>query len=172
MVRNKLYYEINMSMKYIMILSLLFIPIYAYAQDITINDQEFRLSPALTNGVIRSIELNQELTSLMIDVEMDDEGMLEITIPRDMLDSKKRLGTSDEDAEFIVLIDGDIAIFDEISTNDEARILSINVPDKAEMIEIIGTNAIPEFPLAIIVLVSSIASLLVVRSIYGGKNVI
>ncbi|GIU71703.1 MAG: hypothetical protein KatS3mg003_1182 [Candidatus Nitrosocaldaceae archaeon] len=160
-------------MKYI-ILSLLLIPIYAYAQDTTINynGYEFVLSSSLSNGDIVSMELKPELTSLIINVDMDDDGILEISIPREMLDSKKRLGMSSEDNEFIVLIDGDYAIFEEIGNDEINRTLSIKVPSNAEMIEIIGTNAIPEFPLAIIVLVSSITLFLVVRSIYGGKNVI
>jgi predicted secreted protein with PEFG-CTERM motif len=82
-------------------------------------------------------------------------------IPRDILDS-----TSDEgDSDFIVLVDGEEADFEEIDSDDATRTLEIMIPDGSTEIEIIGTFAVPEFgTMAAIILAVAIVSIIAVSA--------
>ena len=91
-------------------------------------------------------------------------GQFTIDIPRDVLDSK----SGKDDVPFTVLLNGKPYSYDEADPkSDQVRRLQFEVPipisGNRDTIEIVGTNVIPEFgTLAIMILVASIASILVV----------
>jgi len=58
-------------------------------------------------------------------------------------------------------VDGEEASFTEEVTED-SRILSIKFPDETTWIEVYGTQSIPEFPIAALILVASIAVTLII----------
>lgn len=121
----------------------------------------FNVKASLSNGSIRSIEVDPDFTSLIIFVSSSstEDGMLEITMPRQLIDSK----INGDDDEFIVLVDGDDSEFEETSTTSTERTLSIPVPAGTEEIEIIGTQVIPEFGIvALLVLAASVGAILLV----------
>jgi YVTN family beta-propeller protein len=108
---------------------------------------------------IRSAYLDIDNKKLSLSVVTLDGGQADITIPRYMIDSKQD-GT---DSSFQVLIDGKPVKFDEAGTTDSQRTISLFVPKGTLEIDVVGTNAIPEFgPLAAIVMVSSIVIGLVI----------
>ncbi|WP_394352550.1 fibronectin type III domain-containing protein [Candidatus Nitrosotalea sp. FS] len=100
----------------------------------------------ITGGQILGIGVNPGTFSLNINLKSDNPGTVSVTIPRDMVDSKKRDGTDDT---FIVTSNGMISEFNETKTG-AYRILSISFPAHTDKISIYGTTAVPEFPIALI----------------------
>jgi predicted secreted protein with PEFG-CTERM motif len=115
-----------------------------------------------TDGVdVRSATVSSELSSITLKVGADADGLVTLVIPRDVMDSTSDGGDSD----FIVLVDGEEADFEEIETDDSARTLEIVVPEGATQVEIIGTFAVPEFGMmAAIILAVAIVSIIAVSA--------
>lgn len=91
-----------------------------------------------TQGVIiNNIQPDFDFISLIIDVDVTGSpGILEITFERDFFDSLYQ-GIDDD---FIVIVDADEAVFNEIDTNLESRTLRIELPNGTDEVEIIGTE--------------------------------
>jgi hypothetical protein len=87
-----------------------------------------------------------------------DDGKLTITLPRPLIDART---DDDEDDEFFVLADGEEAEFTEKVTSD-SRTLSVSFPEGTTYIEVYGTQSVPEFPIAALILVASIAVTLMI----------
>lgn len=100
----------------------------------------------IIGGQILGIGVNPGTFSLNINLKSDNPGTISVTIPRDMVDAKKRDGTDDT---FIVTSDGMISEFNETKTGSY-RMLSIAFPTHTDKISIYGTTAVPEFPIALI----------------------
>lgn len=100
----------------------------------------------ITGGQILGIGVNPGTFSLNINMKTNNPGTISVTIPRDMVDAKKRDGTDDT---FIVTRDGTISEFNETKTGSY-RMLSISFPVNTDKISIYGTTAVPEFPIALI----------------------
>lgn len=81
---------------------------------------------------------------LTIDVDTLDGGDLAIQIPRAMLDAKSGDGV---DSRFQLLIDGRQIEYEEALSSDDAREITVFVPQGSQKLEVIGTTAIPEFAL-------------------------
>ena len=125
--------------------------------------------PFTRTGKITSVEsfLDTKSKSLVLTLRgATNYDPLVIDLPRYILDSKS--GTSD--SSFVVLVDGKQIEYEELFTTEDNRKISIAVPPSLEsQIEIIGTQVIPEFgPVAILVLISAIAAVLVLNT----KNII
>lgn len=68
--------------------------------------------------------------------------------PRELIDAKK----NDKDDQFIVLVDGQKAEFNEVAANQTERTLRIDVLAQTKKVEIIGTHVIPEFPVNVMMI--------------------
>lgn len=99
------------------------------------DEQVFDLEYSITNGKIIKISRDPVIKTLIITLSASGDGLLTITIPRQLLDAKKGI----DDDEFFVMCDGEEITFNEIKTNNQ-RILTIEFPKDAEEIEIIGTE--------------------------------
>ncbi|MBI3253806.1 MAG: hypothetical protein HYZ56_03730 [Nitrosopumilales archaeon] len=125
--------------------------------------------PFTRTGKITSVEsfLDTKSKSLVLTLRgATNYDPLVIDLPRYILDSKS--GTSD--SSFVVIVDGNQIEYEELFTTEDNRKISIAVPPSLEsQIDIIGTQVIPEFgPVAILVLISAIAAVLVLNT----KNII
>ena len=121
-----------------------------------VEDSEIMLNYNMTVGSIHDIYPGTE--SLIIKMNTTEQGMLSITLPRDIIDA--RLG--DMDDSFYVLVDEEEVDFDEIATSAE-RTISVEFAENTDEIEIIGTFVIPEFELvALFVLLVGIISVVAV----------
>ena len=116
----------------------------------------------LSNIIVEEIEVDSNFTSIIISVQTDEaeDGELMLTLPRDLIDSK----LNGDDDEFIIIVDGQEADYQELSTNDKERELTIPVFAGAEEIEIIGTQVVPEFPIAVMAIMGLIVATTVVMS--------
>jgi len=97
----------------------------------------------IENGNIESIFLDPDFLQLIITMNTSDDGSIELTIPRAVLDAK--FDTADD--ILFVLVDGFETNYIEISTTSESRILAIPFFGGDSIIEIIGTEALNPFVL-------------------------
>ena len=128
----------------------------------------FDVPYTMKGGVISSVELVKRNLSLQIEFLAQTDGVLNINLSRDNIDSISNEG---QDIDFIVLIyekDSEIPIqteYKEIQTDDEYRGISIPIKSGDEKIEIVGTHVVPEFgTIAMIVLAVAIVAIIAVSA--------
>ena len=122
----------------------------------------------LKGGTVSSMKLDQENISLMISISTNTDGNLNISLPRDNIDSKTNDG---QDIDYIVLIfqqDSSIPIqtnYTELETSDGFRAINIPIKNGDKIIQIIGTHVIPEFgAIAAVILAVAIISIIAVSA--------
>jgi len=92
----------------------------------------------IIGGTVLSVSIDTGFVELIVDIESFDDGTLQITIPRPLLDAK----FEESDDDFFVIVDGFEADFIEISSNTQSRTLLISFFLGERQIEILGTHAI------------------------------
>jgi len=114
---------------------------------------------SLSNGSVESVEIDPAFQSLIITVQTElTNGKLEITLDRALIDAK----SDGNDEEFIVFVDGDEGFYEETASTPKERTLEIVVPNGTTEIEIVGTQAIPEFPMAMLIIATVFTSMIAV----------
>ena len=128
----------------------------------------FDVPYTMKGGVVTSMELNKKDLSLEINILTESDGILDINLSRESIDSLSNAG---QDIDFIVSIyekDSDIPTqtdYIKIKADDSHRAMSIPVKDGDETIRIIGTHVVPEFgTIAMIVLAVAIVSIIAVSA--------
>ncbi len=102
--------------------------------------------------------VDSDIFALIVILETEDDGFITLELPRESIDAKK---SDNLDDTFIILIDGVEVPYQEITTNSEARTISIDFEEGDSDIEIIGTFVVPEFgSIVMIVLVVGIISII------------
>lgn len=126
---------------------------------------EFNVDYDITDGGnVINVTPNSEASSVTVELEATEQGILTIILPRDVMDAKI---SDNEDDDFFVLIDGEEVVFEETKT-DTNRTLAIEFSAGAEEVEIIGTFVVPEFgTIAMMILVVSIISIVAVSARSG-----
>ncbi len=104
--------------------------------------------------------LNTETKTLTLNINGNNAQTLSLDIDRNLLNAKSSDG---EDAEFIVMINGEPADFTESESSiGGQRTLTLSFGAGGTTIEIIGTSVIPEFgSIAVLILVVSIITVVV-----------
>jgi predicted secreted protein with PEFG-CTERM motif len=121
---------------------------------------EFRADYDIIGGNVVNVTPDTETNSVIIELDSSEQGMLTITLPREVMDAK----FNDEDDEFFVLVDGEETDITETKT-DTDRTLIIEFPAGTEEIEIIGTFVVPEFgTITAMILAVTIISTIVVSA--------
>jgi predicted secreted protein with PEFG-CTERM motif len=128
----------------------------------------FDIPYTMKGGNISLITLNQKNLSLLIDISTESDGVLDLKLLRNNIDSFSNNGV---DIDFIVLIyenGSEIPIqtqYKQIETNDSFRAISIPIKEGDGKIEIVGTHVVPEFgTIAMIVLAVAIVSIIAVSA--------
>ena len=97
----------------------------------------------MQGGSVQGMYTDPQEATLIIDIDAVEDGMLAITLPRDLIDSQTVDG---DDSWFFVLVDGEEVAHEETAADDDSRTLVVEFTAGAEKIEVIGTSvAIPEF---------------------------
>jgi len=105
--------------------------------------------------------LDTQSKILTLNIRGTDVAFITLDIPRYILDSK----TDSFDSDFVVLVNGEEANFNENPTSDDKRSLTIMFPPGDSEIEILGTSVIPEFgSIAALILGVAIVSIIVVSA--------
>ena len=128
---------------------------------IAVTGTDFMVSYKITGGKLVSITPDVDSHSLIIAMTASQDGSLEITLPRALIDAKM----GDQDDTFFVLVDDEEVDSEETATSSTDRTLTIPFSAGSEQIEIIGTFVIPEFgTIAVMVLAVAIISIIAVSA--------
>jgi predicted secreted protein with PEFG-CTERM motif len=127
---------------------------------IAVTGTDFMVSYKITGGKLVSITPDVDSHSLIIAMTASQDGSLEITLPRALIDAKM----GDQDDAFFVLVDDEEVDFEETAASTD-RTLTIPFSAGSEQIEIIGTFVIPEFgTIAVMILAVAIISIIAVSA--------
>ena len=111
------------------------------------DDSSFDVPYTTTGMTITEIESDTESMSLIFSVDVHDlNGTLNVVLDRSFFDSVYNKIYTD----FIILADGDYALFEETEINSNTRTLSITVPSGTEDIEIIGSILDDSLPIILV----------------------
>ena len=125
----------------------------------TVGEDEVGIRYDSGTNTIVAMAANLDSKSLVIEVDVANDGEIVIALPRHLIDAKNADGT---DAAYIVLVDGEETWVTEVA-GEAARTLTIPVSAGAQEIEIFGTFIVPEFgTIAILILAAAIVSIIVV----------
>ena len=127
-----------------LILSLLLIPLssqFSYGEIGIISVDSFDVDYDIENGNIESIFLDPDFVELIIMMNTNADGTMEITIPRALLDAK----FESTDDVFFILVDGFETDYVEIEPTSSSRTLIIPFFNDDSIIDIIGTDALNPF---------------------------
>ncbi len=100
--------------------------------------EQYTVDYEIDGGEVLLIELDSDFIELIIDFDSTDDGILEISIPRELLDAK----FDNEDDVFFVLVDGFLTEYLELTNGDDSRTILIPFFSGDSQIEIIGTDAL------------------------------
>jgi len=106
------------------------------------NGGTFDIKYTIQGGKVKDMILEPDNFTLLILIESPDEGTISLKLPRESIDAEKPNG---QDETFIILIDNIQFPYEEIETDLQTRLITINFEEGDSEIEIIGTFVIPEF---------------------------
>lgn len=102
------------------------------------------------HGTITDAFITKESPSLTMITDSETGGPIELTLPRDLIDS---LMIDGNDSPFIVYVDDLEISSQEIHKNDLTRTVAFELPaGKGIKVDIVGTYVVPEFPVGYMVL--------------------
>ena len=107
--------------------------------EIKTENDTMKIEYEITSGSVNSFTSDTNTTSLMIDITVSEDGSLNVTLPRNIIDSTYE----EQDDIFYILIDGEEVMHTETVTEDY-RTLTIPITKGSRQIEIIGTETINE----------------------------
>ena len=131
------------------------------------NSGTFDVGYTIRGGEVKTIEMNLERYSILVQTSMDTNGNIILKLPRESFDAQNN-GT---DETFIVLISKENTstenfvnvTYEEVGTSSEYRTISIQLEEDDKWVEVIGTYVIPEFgSIVIIILVVAISSTILI----------
>ena len=128
----------------------------------------FDVPYTMKGGIVTNMVLNQKDLSLEIDIFTESDGVLDISLSRENIDSLSNVG---QDIDFIVIMyekDSDGVTqtdYTKIKADGSHRAISIPIKNGDVKIGIIGTHVVPEFgTIAMIVLAVAIVSIIAVSA--------
>ncbi|MFB5628726.1 MAG: PEFG-CTERM sorting domain-containing protein [Nitrosarchaeum sp.] len=136
------------------------------------NDRVYCIPYQITSGQVASTKgkLNSDTKTMTLDMKGQSIESVVFTIPRSILDSKSSSGV---DSVFVVTTNGKMVEYIELDGDSKTRRIQLDYPASGKAsFEIIGTHIIPEFgSLALLVLVGSIVSILVISKSFSNRLV-
>ena len=103
----------------------------------------FDVKYSIRGGIIKNMYIDNKHFALIVQIEpIDDEGIITLDLPREVIGAEKQDGKDDI---FIILIDGMEVGYQESLVHPDSRVITINFEEGDSDIEIIGTYVVPEF---------------------------
>lgn len=100
--------------------------------------ENYQVEYDIDGGTIVYMDMDTDFLELIVGIDSSDDGLLELTIPRDLLDSKFDI----DDDIFFVIVDGFETEYIELENEEQSRTLLIPFFWGDSQIEIIGTDAL------------------------------
>lgn len=113
-------------------------PLDAHAASGTIEVEGFYVDYDIEGGFVKEVFLDPDFVELIVSMESTSGGVLELTIPRALLDAK----FEENDDIFFVIVDGFETDYLETATTEESRTLAIPFFSGDSKIEVIGTKSL------------------------------
>ncbi|MGI0027861.1 MAG: PEFG-CTERM sorting domain-containing protein, partial [Nitrosopumilaceae archaeon] len=130
----------------------------------TLNDEVYCIPYSINGGTVLSGTLNAASKTLTVNIQANDDGQITLNIPRSVLDSKN----GNNDQSFVVLLDGREQYTDTETSTSDTRTVTVPFTEGSEMVEIVGTQIVPEFgTIAALVLAIAIISIIAVSAKTG-----
>ena len=127
---------------------------------IIVNGTSYIVPHNIEGGKILDISIDAGLKEMKIMLQPSGNGNFTIDLPRILIDAKE----NGSDTHYVVLANKHGADFKELVTYDY-RELTISFTNNTDIIEIIGTQVVPEFgPLSYVVLMISIISIIAIAA--------
>lgn len=127
--------------------------------------EEFQVEIA-SNSTVDSVKLDQEakMVTFRVDGETGTRGVTQVTVPKAMLSG-----------EMMVMIDGQVVSPESndvivISDTSAETTFEINYSHSEHNVAITGTNVVPEFPLATLVMAGAVGSIITALAIVKKKG--
>jgi len=115
-------------------------PHFSYG-DNTVTVESFSVDYTIENGIVDTIFLDPDFISLILTMDTTSDGLIEITIPRLLLDAK----FDTEDDIFFILVDGFETDYVEVDPTFDSRTIIIPFFAGDSVIDIMGTDALNPF---------------------------
>ena len=127
---------------------------------IPVDGTNFTLNYSITGGNVTDASIQVQAKSLTILISATKDGTVTFQIPRALIDAKTSSG---QDGLFLVLMDGaEVQPQSELSSTDY-RTVTTSFLQGEQNIEIIGSQAVPEFgPIVSITFVVAVASIIII----------
>ena len=130
----------------------------------TVGSEQYCIDYSITGGKATGATLSSSSKSLTVNIVSTTNGQLTLTIPRTVLDAKAGV----QDDSFFVLVNGQEMDSFTDSPSPSERTLAIPFGAGTEQVEVIGTQAVPEFgAVAALVLAIAIVSIIAVSAKTG-----
>ncbi len=128
-----------------------------------VHGEAYPIKYRITSGTLDKIEAVIEEKSLTLQItNTTASGQFTIELPRNVINAVK----DSTDSDFIVFIDGKQADFKELRSTESTRTLAINFtydgatnPYGILDIKIVGTKLVPEFPITLIMTITTVGSI-------------
>lgn len=128
------------------------------SKEVVIDDNRFNIGYML-EGEVKDINVEKKSNSILLLVDVTEDTVLEITLPREMIDAKE----DGSDKPFIVTVDGNIVEVQE-DVSDNTRTLKTPLNANSKEVRITGTQVVPEFGIiALLILTIGISGMLITR---------
>ena len=115
--------------------------------DVSTENGMMKIEYEITSGSVNSFTSYTNTTSLMIDITASEDGSLNVTLPRKIIDSIHEEQVDSEslrqDDVFYVLVDGEEVMHTEDGSLTH-RTLTVPITKGSRQMEIIGTEAVNE----------------------------
>jgi len=114
-----------------------------HASSGSFNIMDYSVDYEIENGELITMNLDDAFSTLSVEIVSVDDGFIELTVPRGLLDSKF---TETEDDIFFIIIDGLESHYLEIESTENYRTLIIPFFVGDEQVEIFGTDVLSSPP--------------------------
>jgi len=128
--------KILSSSLFVMLFAIIFGPSFAQAESMIVED--YQVDFEIDGGNVLSMEIDSDFIELIVNIDTSDDGIIEITFPRSLLDA-----TFDgQDDIFFVIVDGFETEYLELTEGADSRTIVVPFFIGDSQIEIIGTEAL------------------------------
>jgi hypothetical protein len=131
-----------------------------------LGNKTYTIKYHIVGGKLTGISAEKDNITLLLNVSSTSDGKLTIERPRNIIDSKKQGNVDDS---YAVFVDGQYSAADEIRTTAHARTLLVGFDNGTSVIEITGTQLLPEFSTFVLAIFAiSIIVVILATSKYNG----
>jgi hypothetical protein len=129
-----------------------------------LGNKTYTIKYHIVGGKLTGISAEKDNITLLLNISSTSDGKLSIELPRNIIDSKQ----GNVDDNYAVFVDGQYAAADEIRTTAQARTLMVGFDNGTSVIEITGTQLLPEFSTVVVAIFAiSIIGVILATSKYN-----